>query len=750
MSAKNQKTGGDLAVLDGWLRPYRGPGYRAKTPGAVTRNITAFLALPVLMGLLASVWAIGPARASSEVVGAAQDTWDAIPVDQSVLAQVLDGHTRVLDADGNLIADFYTEDRVPLASLGDVSPHLVDAVLSVEDRRFYEEGAFDPKGMARAALTGSGGGSGITQQYAKLLRLNAADTDDGKDAATQASVARKLVELKYAVALDSSMSKDDILLGYLNTAYFGNGAYGVGAAARRYFGVSPADLTISQCAMLAGLLQSPDAYDPTKHPDAALQRRATALSMMLDNDAITQAEYDQATGEGIDAQSNQLPSGCAASPYPYVCEAVKSELLTDPAFGDTPEERAAHFQRGGITVSTSLRPSLQDALQANLDANFASDTIRAAQSLVEPGTGRVLAMVQTTGYADTQFNLNTSSTVQPGSAFKPITLAAALESGFDIDTALPANSPYTPATGSAPDGGFVNLGGVSYGTITAWTATKYSVNTWYVRLAEQVGTAKIADTAYKLGMTSMDPGTRTVGPGDWSLTLGAYETTPLDLANVYATLSASGRECALTLITSITRDDGTEEPAPDPSCHQAIPAAVADTVTKTLAATQESGGTADTLSVAGQTWVGKTGTTTDFGATWFAGYTRHLASAVWLGDPASSANPVANVWSFGRHYSEVYGSDVAGPLWANAMSAASQGLPNEAFPTPGPIIPEFSTMPTTIGMTESTAKAALHAAGVTDITVRTIDSTRPAGTVLTQTPDSGTTISPSVTLEVAR
>jgi membrane peptidoglycan carboxypeptidase len=750
VSAKNQKTSGDLAVLDGWLRPCRGPGYRADTPRRKARNIAAYLAIPVMIGLLAGVWGIGPARASSDAVSAAQSTWDAIPVDQSVLTHPLDGHTIVLGADGNQIADFYTEDRIPVGSLEDVSPHLVSAVLSVEDRRFYEESAFDPKGLARAAATGSGGGSGITQQYAKLLRVNAAVTDEDKDAATAATVSRKLIELKYAVALHNSMSKDDILLGYLNTAYFGNGAYGVGAAARRYFGVDPKDLDIAQSAMLAGLLQSPDGYDPTQHPEAALDRRNTALSMMLDNEAITRAEYESARNEDINARLGELPSGCSASPYPYYCEAVKEELLSDPAFGASEQERAAAFQRGGITVTTALRPDLQNALQANLDTNFSSDHVKAAQSLVEPGTGRVLAMVQTTSYADTQFNLNTDSTVQPGSAFKPITLAAALETGFDIDTALEADSPYVPATGSAPDGGFVNLGGVDYGTITARTATKFSANTWFVRLAEQVGTATIADTAYKLGMSSMDPGTRSVGPGDWSITLGAFETTPLDMANVYATLAASGRACAPTLITKVTTAGGEEQSAPDAACHQAMPAAVADTVTQTLAATQEAGGTAASISVPGQPWVGKTGTTTNFGATWFAGYTRHFASAVWLGDPDSSSNPVANVWSFGQHYGEVYGSDVAGPLWAGAMRAISTGVPAEAFPTPGPIVPELDAMPTTVGMSEAAAKAALQAAGIRSITVVPVDSAMPSGTVVTQTPDRGTTLPTSVTLEVSR
>lgn len=738
----------DLDLLDSLLAP--GPHPRVRTPGAVLRAVAAFLVVPVLIGVLLGAGMVAPSVAASRTVGATRDAWASIPVDPAVLTTRLAGHTVLLDADGHRFADLYTEDRVPLPSLDDVSPHLVDAVLSVEDRGFFHDGALDPRGIARALVTGTGGGSGITQQYAKLLRAASATGDEARQAATEASLARKLVELRYAVALEEKMTKEEILLGYLNTAYFGNGAYGVGAAARRYFGTDAAHLSIAQSAMLAGLLQAPDAYDPTRHPEAAEDRRATALSMMVDNGVITRAEYEAALAEPIKATTNTLPSGCAASRYPYYCDWVKEVLLSDPAFGASADERLSAFQRGGIVVRTALVPSIQDALQANLKDNFASDTIAAAQSVVEPGTGHVLAMVQTTDYAHTQLNLNTGSTVQPGSAFKPITLAAALEGGFPIAATMSGDTPYVPASGSAPEGGFVNLGGVQYGDIDASTALKYSVNTWFVRLAERTGTQRIADMAYRLGMTSMDPATREVGDGDWSITLGAFETTPLDLANVYATLAASGRQCRALPIVAVETTSGAKATAPDPRCTQAVSASVADTVVQALHSTQTSGGTASSLSVPGQSWVGKTGTTTNFGATWFAGATRRFASAVWLGDPASSATPVSGVWSFGTFFDTVYGADVAGPLWAASMRAMTAGTPDEPFPAPGPITADVRALPSVVGLDEAAARAALATAGVTRITTTPVDSDTPPGTVVSQTPAAGRAPTESATLEVSR
>ena len=241
-----------------------------------------------------------------------------------------------------------------------------------------------------------------------------------------------------------------------------------------------------------------------------------------------------------------------------------------------------------------------------------------------------------------------------------------------------------------------------------------------------------------------------VGAADLSITLGSFESTPLDLANVYATLAASGVACRALPIASVSDDEGNEQASPDEKCHQAISAAVADTVTQAMSSTQTSGGTASNVSVPGQTWVGKTGTTTDFGATWFAGYTKDFAASVWLGDPRGQSYPVAGVSAFGTFYSQVYGSDVAAPLWAATMRQITQGHANKAFPTPGPITTDTSSVPDVVGMSESAARMALKLAGVETVKSTTVSSDMASGTVVSQKPKAGSTTVDEVDIEVAR
>lgn len=704
-----------------------------------------------MMGLTAGAAVLAPTLRFSRTVDAAVQAFDAIPVDRRVFEQRLPQHIVLRDARGATFATLYSEDRVPVTSIHEVSRHMVDAVLSTEDRSFYEHGAIDVKGTLRALVTGSGGGSGITQQYAKLLRLTAAGAD--KKLAKQVvspTLQRKIVELKYAAALERTESKDQVLLGYLNTAYFGNGAYGIGAAARRYFDVSAAELTVPQAAMLAGLLQNPTGYDPTLHPRAARARRAEVLHNMVEAGKITTARYRAYQAAPLGATSHELPNGCAHSRYPYYCAYVRQTLLDDPAFGKTAEERRQNLQDGGFDVATALDARVQDQAQAVLDRDLGRQAVVGATAIVQPGTGRVLAIAQTTSYAHTQFAIPVSGKLQIGSTFKPITMVAALESGFPRTRALSGHSPYVPPSGNAPEGGFHNNLNEQFGTIDASTAFKYSVNTWFVRLAEITGVSRIANTAYRMGLASMSPSTRRVGSADLSITLGTFETSIVDTANVYATLAASGLRCEALPIVGV-RDLQTRARMRGPAgdCRRVISAGAANTVTAMLHSTQTSGGTAQNVAVPGQTWVGKTGTTTNFGATWFAGYTRDFAGAVWLGNPKGSTYPVRDVWAFGRLYSQVYGSDVAGPLWGAIFRDVTRGHAARAFPSAGPITPDVAALPSVVGQGEAAARSALARAGVRTVTTVRADSDRPRGTVVSQTPDAGGSVPSAVTLEVA-
>ena len=680
------------------------------------RAAASLIAALTCLSLIAAAGAAVPTFLLGNNINAAVGWWNDIEVDLADLPTDLPGHVNVVDAAGNQYATFYSENRVALDTLDQINPVMIDAVLAVEDDGFYTHGPIDVMGTGRALvrnqLNGTNqGGSTITQQYVKNLRLTAAQTHDEKTEAVESSIHRKIVELKWASKLEEVISKDEILLGYLNVANFGNGAYGVGAAAQFYFGVPASDLTLPQAALLTGILKSPTGYNPFTHPEAAANRRATVIARMVTAGRITPEEADQASATELGAVAHPLPNGCNASPYPYYCQWVKNILLSDPAFGEDDAARERNLFQGGFTVHTALDPADMAAAQGAVDAAFTHDnTAAAAIATVEPGTGRVSAIAQTRDWSQTQFIYPVQAQLQSGSTFKPITYAAALEQGFDPAATLSSSSGYKPAAMNAPAGGFTNVDGHDRGWIDVNTAMKYSVNTWFVRLVEKVGTQQIADVAYRLGMSSMDPATRRVGKADASITLGAFETTPLDMANVYATLAASGKKCRPLPITGVVDLQGNALPAPDPACEQVIDPAVANTVAAAMTTTFTPGGTADGLAL-DRPATGKTGTTNAFGATWFAGFTPQHATAVWVGDPRGPSHPLQNVVAFGQRHAQLFGSTVAGPVWQQAMLAFSAGEPVVELASPGPLTASGRAVPSVVGLSLPAAISALQEAG---------------------------------------
>ncbi|MEV6869141.1 transglycosylase domain-containing protein, partial [Streptosporangium subroseum] len=309
--------------------------------------------------------------------------------------------TVVQDARGNEIARFYEEYR-EVVKLDEMAEVMKTAIISIEDYRFYEHGAIDIEGTIRALAKNlqaggvSQGGSSITQQYVKQVLLNSADTEKEKNAALESSYARKLNELRYAMAVEKKYSKDEILEKYLNIAYFGAGAYGVEAAAKRFFGVTAADLTLPQAATLAGAVQDPNSTDPNlgkKSRALLVNRRNVVLNRMADLGKITQEEAGAAKAAKLGYKGTKLPGGCESSKYPYFCIYVRNEILGNPDFGKTAKARLEFLNRGGLTIKTTIDPAMQAAADKAIKKwVHPSDNPAAAEALVQPGTGAIKAM----------------------------------------------------------------------------------------------------------------------------------------------------------------------------------------------------------------------------------------------------------------------------------------------------------------------------------------------------------------------
>ncbi len=425
-------------------------------------RLVAFLLVSVLAGALSVVVLASPVVLATALVKDATTGFGDLP---SVLTAPAPFQTStMLAADGTRIASFYSENRT-VVRLSQMSPRVRQAIVAIEDARFYQHGAVDPRGLLRAAVndvTGGGtqGASTLTQQYVKNLLLQQAQAsgDAGAvEAATAPTIARKLREVRLAIGLEQQLTKDEILAGYLNIVYFGEDAYGIEAASERYFGVHASRLTLPQAALLAGIVQEPVADDPLVHPTAAKARRDVVLKAMHDENMITAGEYAAAVRSRVRITGHPLPNGCAtAGREGFFCEAVVRSLQTDPEFaalGATPADRLTAISREGLVIRTTLDPGTQAAAEQAVDAKVPQrdrSGLAAAAVTVEPGTGKVVAMAQdrtysvTPGRGRTSVNYATDAALggatgfQTGSSFKPFTLATWLDQGHSLDDVVDA------------------------------------------------------------------------------------------------------------------------------------------------------------------------------------------------------------------------------------------------------------------------------------------------------------------------
>jgi len=665
--------------------------------GAAGGALVAGITLPLVSG--AGLTAKHAAAAFSELPPPPRD--DGVPE-----------LTRVLDRHGRQIAQFYYQNRqsVPLSR---VAPVMRQAILAIEDARFYQHGGLDIRGTLRALIantragTITQGGSSITQQLVKNILITQAETDRERLRASVRSIQRKIDELRYALALERKYTKDQILERYLNIAYFGAGSFGVQAAARRFFSVDAADLTLTQAATLAGAVRTPSDTDPTlgaEHRARLLERRNLVLRRMAELKMITPEQAAAAIRAPLGLRMRPQQGGCESSPHPFFCVYVEREVLTNPAFGPDRASRERRLQRGGLTIWTTLDPVAQRAAEKAISARvWPQDTQVAAEAMVEPGTGYIRALATSKRYGRnprnrpigprTTYNLAADQAhggglgLQAGSTFKVFTLATALSQGMRFGDGFQIPSTYVPDSGyrdcsgkpvNAPGTRIRNAGGEGRGgPYSLEMATWHSVNVFFIKLERQVGLCNVVKTAKALGVRRADGAPLREVP---TFTLGVNEMDPTTMAAAFATFAARGRYCRPMAITAIVERDGTRTEIP-PSCSTALDPEVADAVNHVLSGVFTKG-TMRGQSI-GRPAAGKTGTSNGYTSAWFAGYTPALAAAVSVGDIRGSYRyPLTGVTIGGRYYAAVQGASLPGAIWVDSMRAALRHTPPLGFVPP--------------------------------------------------------------------
>ena len=627
--------------------------------------LTLFLAA---LGLLAGVLLLSrPARA---IAAAGQSEKLPAALELNELSQ----RSVVYDRNGGVLAVLHREENRSPITLDQVPPHVIQAILDVEDDGFYDHNGVNVRSIFRAALANAEaggvtqGGSTITQQLVKQSLLT-----------PERDIGRKAKEAVLALRLEQQMTKDQILERYLNTVYLGNGAYGLQAAAETYWGKQASELTIEEGALLAGAIRNPSLYDTFKRPELARQRRDMALDRMVVRNHLTADQAQLLKQVPIPSQTVPRPKGA----NDYFVEEVEQRLLDDARLGETRTERYNAIFKGGLRIETTFDPKLQEMAERHVAAKIPDTKGRynAALVSIEPSTGAVRAMVAGKDYATSQYNLATGrggSGRQPGSSFKPVVLAAAFEKGIGpedtIGGAEPCRvrikgvepNPYEPGNYEGSKG--------SNGPISS--ATAKSLNCAFVRLGLALdddpfkSMDTVAATARRLGIPIPEDGR--YGP---SISLGAKEATPLQMASVYATFANDGVRQEPYFVERVLDRHGNEVLKGMGEGKRVLDANIARAITSVLRKVVD-GGTGTRARQRDRVVAGKTGTSQEWRDAWFVGYTRELATAVWMGNPHKQ-DPMKNVGGI-RVTGGSYPASVFGAYYAEAM----KGVPVSTFPAP--------------------------------------------------------------------
>lgn len=709
---------------------------RAQRRGRVTflqlvSSLAGFLLFSVLAGVLLAGLALPAVTVASQAANGSSEAFKLLPeeFDQTKLPE----KSSIYASDGTtLLATFYDQNRV-VVPLEEISPWMQKAQVAIEDKRFWEHEGVDGEGLVRVAyLMASGedtqGASTITQQLVKNMLLQAAVANEdyeAQEAATEVSVTRKVREWRLALAYEERLNekygtecsadpkvdcgKEQVLESYLNIAQYGTRVYGVEAAAQFYFGIPAKELNALQAATIAGVTQNPTKWDPVRNPDNAQIRRNIVLSVMHDQELITDEEYQVFRQVPLEATLNvTYPKfSCAASSLaPFFCDYVTKVIVNDPAFNGQGKKL---LYQGGLRIITTLDPRMQQA---------ANDSLRAAVPIDDPSgvenalvaldvtTGNILAMAQNRDFDPTSqapystaINLATDRTYggsrgfSPGSSFKPVILAEWLNAGYGLNRVVSGaersyvNGDFTACGSPVAVGRKWTPGNVEASEnrqTTVTDATAYSINTAYVAMAHNLDLCNIRDMAATLGFHRADGLEFEVVP---SMSLGSQNASPLTMASVYQTFANRGVHCEPRAIQQITDLDG--NPVQDPStnedvappavaCAQAIDPEVADGVTYAMTKVLDYG-TAKRVDI-GRPAAGKTGTAQNNTHLWFVGYTPQVVAAVWTGN-ADIDQPLQFMTINGRNKHYWYGGDLSAPAWGNFMTTAME--PYEVLGFPG-------------------------------------------------------------------
>ncbi|MFM6973970.1 MAG: transglycosylase domain-containing protein [Agromyces sp.] len=755
------------------------------SPAAASGGLLAFIGMSVVAGVLVTA-AITPAVAlTSLAAGNAVTLFENLPgyLDVTQIPQKSTVWAQKSDGTPTALASFYSENREVIP--GDqISQFAKEAAIDGEDPRFYEHGGVDLQGTIRALLSNFiggkvQGGSSITQQYVKNVLITqgvaAAKTDEERQAAYEAATSasgasglqRKLKEMRYAIAIEQKYSKDEILNGYLNIAYFGGQVYGIQAASQYYYGINAKDLTLDQAASLLAIVNNPEKFrlDYPKSESngeangyaANKSRRDYILNQMLKYGAISSSQHDEAIAAAITPSIHEPSTGCStAGNAAYFCDYVTNLVRNDFDNPNTPDVNEGWdlLRTGGLNIYTTLDLDLQNAAATAMAAQVPFTDSRfdvgSAAVSVQVGTGRVLAMAQNKNYSQdryvldanpsysainfsTDFNYGGSKGFQPGSTYKVFTLGDWLAEGHSLRESFNGSRQSFTTFKDSCRGGTFNLpepfsprNDDSTTANNAIDATRYSVNSAFVSMASQLDLCNIKKVAQGFGVHRADGRELGMDPAD---VLGTQEIAPLTMAAAYAGIANNGKFCTPVAIDKIVDKSGAEVAVPKTQCNQAVSADVAVAMQYAMAQTFSGTATQSRLRD-GIPMIGKTGTTDAAKDTWMNGASTKVATAVWVGNVTGRQNlrkisfpsgPAATA----RHR-----------VWPAIMKVANAKFGGDAFGTPDPRFMKqvLTDVPNVVGMSLDAAKAAIEAAGFVFKDGGKINSDLPEGIVAQQSP----------------